>query len=440
MSRIELKENETDNIISYIEHFSTDLNNYNDLEPLLERVGNAHFVLMGEASHGTHEYYTWRTKISKRLIHEKGFNFIAVEGDWPDCYTMNRYIKNYEKSEKTASELLYQFERWPSWMWANWEVVALLEWLRNYNSGRQKKVGFYGLDVYSLWESLQVIISYLENSYPEAAALAKDAYKCFEPYGENVENYAVKSRLVPESYEEEVVKLLTDVRRKIESFNTDPEGGLNAEQNAAVMVNAEKYYRAMISSGPDSWNIRDYHMADTLDRLRAYHGKNAKCIIWAHNTHIGDARATDMGKAGMKNLGQIVRERHGENDTVLIGFGSYQGNVIAGEQWGAPMKVMDVPIAKQNSWEDVFHRSSEHNRMLITNKLEDKEEMYRLREHRAIGVVYNPSHERNGNYVPTVLPDRYDAFIYLDETNALHPLEETPGETLHTPDTYPWGI
>ena len=440
MSRIELKENETDNIISYIEHFSTDLNNYNDLEPLLERVGNAHFVLMGEASHGTHEYYTWRTKISKRLIHEKGFNFIAVEGDWPDCYTMNRYIKNYEKSEKTASELLYQFERWPSWMWANWEVVALLEWLRNYNSGRQKKVGFYGLDVYSLWESMQVIISYLENSYPEAAALAKDAYKCFEPYGENVENYAVKSRLVPESYEEEVVKLLTDVRRKIESFNTDPEGGLNAEQNAAVMVNAEKYYRAMISSGPDSWNIRDYHMADTLDRLRAYHGKNAKCIIWAHNTHIGDARATDMGKAGMKNLGQIVRERHGENDTVLIGFGSYQGNVIAGEQWGAPMKVMDVPIAKQNSWEDVFHRSSEHNRMLITNKLEDKEEMYRLREHRAIGVVYNPSHERNGNYVPTVLPDRYDAFIYLDETNALHPLEETPGETLHTPDTYPWGI
>ncbi len=440
MSRIELKENETDNIISYIEHFSTDLNNYNDLEPLLERVGNAHFVLMGEASHGTHEYYTWRTKISKRLINEKGFNFIAVEGDWPDCYTMNRYIKNYEKSEKTASELLYQFERWPSWMWANWEVVALLEWLRNYNSGRQKKVGFYGLDVYSLWESMQVIISYLENSYPEAAALAKDAYKCFEPYGENVENYAVKSRLVPESCEEEVVKLLTDVRRKIESFNTDPEGGLNAEQNAAVMVNAEKYYRAMISSGPDSWNIRDYHMADTLDRLRAYHGKNAKCIIWAHNTHIGDARATDMGKAGMKNLGQIVRERHGENDTVLIGFGSYQGNVIAGEQWGAPMKVMDVPIAKQNSWEDVFHRSSEHNRMLITNKLEDKEEMYRLREHRAIGVVYNPSHERNGNYVPTVLPDRYDAFIYLDETNALHPLEETPGETLHTPDTYPWGI
>ena len=403
-------------------------------------MGNAHFVLMGEASHGTHEYYTWRTKISKRLIHEKGFNFIAVEGDWPDCYTMNRYVKNYDNSEKTASELLYEFERWPSWMWANWEVVALLEWMRNYNSSRQKKVGFYGLDVYSLWESMQVIIKYLENSHPEAAALAKDAYKCFEPYGENVENYGVKSRLVPESCEQEVVKLLTDVRSKIKSFNTDPEGGLNAEQNAAVMVDAERYYRAMVSSGPDSWNIRDYHMADTLDRLKSYYGKNAKCIIWAHNTHIGDARATDMGKVGMKNLGQIVRERHGENDTVLIGFGSYHGNVIAGEQWGAAMKVMDVPIAKQNSWEDVFHRSSKHNKMLITDKLEDKEEMYRLREQRAIGVVYNPSHERVGNYMPTVLPDRYDAFIYLDETNALHPLEETPGETLHTPDTYPWGI
>ena len=440
MSRIELKENTTENIISYVDNFSTDLNNYNDLDPLLERVGSAHYVLMGEASHGTHEYYTWRTKISKRLINEKGFNFIAVEGDWPDCYRMNRYIKNYENSEKNASELLYNFERWPSWMWANWEIVALLEWLKNFNSGRQKKIGFYGLDVYSLWESMQVIIKYLEDRYPEAAALAKDAYKCFEPYGENVENYAVKSRLVPESCEQEVVKLLTDVRRKIKSFDSDPEGGLNVEQNAAVMVNAEKYYRAMVSSGPDSWNIRDNHMAETLERLKDYYGKNSKCIIWAHNTHIGDARATDMTKAGMKNLGQIVRERHGEDDAVLIGFGSYQGNVIAGEEWGSPMEVMNVPIAKQNSWEDIFHKSGDKNRLLITDELEDKEEMYRIREHRAIGVIYNPSRERNGNYVPTVLPDRYDAFIYLDETNALHPLEETPGETLHTPDTYPWGI
>ncbi len=440
MSRVELKDNKVDNLISYVDNFSTELNSYDDLEPLLDRVGNARYVLMGEASHGTHEYYTWRTKISKRLIHEKGFNFIAVEGDWPDCYAMNRYVKNYDKSEKNASELLYRFGRWPAWMWANWEVVALLEWMKNYNSRRQKKVGFYGLDVYSLWESMQVIIDYLEINYPEAAALAKDAYRCFEPYGENVENYAIQSRLVPESCEQEVIKLLTDIRGKIKSFDADPEEKLNAEQNALVMVNAEKYYRAMVRSGPESWNIRDYHMADTLDHLKTYYGKNSKCIIWAHNTHIGDARATDMTKAGMKNLGQIVRERYGENNTVLIGFGSYQGNVIAGEQWGSPMEVMDVPIAKQNSWEDVFHKSGTRNRMLITNELEDKEEMYRMREHRAIGVVYNPSHERFGNYVPTVLPDRYDAFIYLDETNALHPLEETPGETLHTPDTYPWGI
>ena len=440
MSRTDLSEKEVDTIISDVDDISTELSNYNDLDPVLERVGNAHYVLLGEASHGTHEYYTWRTKISKRLIHEKGFNFIAVEGDWPDCYTMNRYIKNYDKTDKNASELLYHFERWPSWMWANWEVVALLEWLKNYNSGRQKKIGFYGLDVYSLWESMQVIISYLENNYPEAAASAKDAYRCFEPYGENIENSALQSRLVPESCEKEVVKLLTDIRRKIKSFNTDPEGGLNAEQNAAVMVNAEKYYRAMLRSGPDSWNIRDYHMADTLDRLKNYYGKNSKCIIWAHNTHIGDARATDMKKAGMQNLGQIIRERHGEEDTILIGFGSYKGQVIAGEQWGSPMEIMDVPIAKRNSWEDVFHKSGKNNQVLITDNLDAKDEMYRIREHRAIGVVYNPSHERFGNYVPTVLPDRYDAFIFLDETKALHPLEETAGEVLHTPDTYPWGI
>ena len=431
----------SEELIRQVKSISRPLRDEQDLDPLMDQIGDARFVLLGEASHGTSDYYTWRARISQRLIEGKGFAFIAVEGDWPDCYRVNRYIKGYPDSGDSADQVLHEFERWPTWMWANWEIVALTEWMREFNKGRQEdeKVGFYGLDVYSLWESMDAIMKYLEENDSEAVQLAKQAYRCFEPYGEDVQSYAWSTRMVPDTCEDEVVDLLMEMRKRTEQFKGDHEEQFNAEQNALVLVNAERYYRAMVRSDSNSWNVRDYHMADTLDRLME-HTPKAKAIVWAHNTHVGDARATDMQRAGMVNIGQLVRERHSNMGVVLVGSGSYKGSVIAGEEWGAPMERMPVPEAQAQSWEDVLHRAGSDDKFLSmkTGAL-DSEELREVRGHRAIGVVYNPSIERFGNYVPTVLPARYDAFLYVDETEALHPLHMQP-ELAEVPETYPWGL
>jgi erythromycin esterase-like protein len=416
------------------------LDSADDLSPLLEWIGDAHFVLLGEASHGTSEYYTWRARLSQRLIREKGFSFIAVEGDWPDCYTVNRYGKRYPDSGTDAYSVLHVFERWPTWMWANWEVVALAEWLRSYNQDRApgQQVGFYGLDVYSLHESLAALLDYIKENRPETLDAALQAIRCFEPFGEDVQSYARSTALVPDSCEDEVLDLLMGLRERSYPYAADPEAEFNAEQNAWVMVGAERYYRTMMRGDAESWNIRDIHMADTLDRLMGYHGPQAKAIVWEHNTHVGDARATDMTDAAMVNVGQLVRERHADQGVVLVGFGSHRGTVIAGESWGAPMQRMRVPPAQPGSWEDVLHRAGAASKLLHRADLASLPGATASRGHRAIGVVYHPGREA-GNYVPTVLPERYDAFIYLDETQALHPLHVKPTSN-EPPDTYPWGV
>lgn len=413
-----------------------------NLDPLVERAGEVCQVLLGEASHGTSEYYTWRARISQRLIKEKGFSFIAVEGDWPDCYRINRYVKGYPESGESAREVLKTFERWPTWMWANEEAVGLVEWLKSHNEGLpdKEKVGFYGLDVYSLRESMEELIDYLEREDPEAVGAARRAYRCFEPYGEDVREYARAAALVPTSCEDEVVALLSELRSRSSGHEQDGrEARFDAEQNALVARNAETYYRTMVRGGGASWNVRDRHMVETLARLTRYHGPESRGIVWEHNTHIGDARATDMGKAGMVNVGQLAREQWGEDNVVLAGFGSYRGSVIAGAGWGAPMQRMAVPPAREGSWEEVFHRSGVEDGMLVFADPEE-DEFFDTRDHRAIGVVYNPTYERYGNYVPTVLGRRYDAFVYLDETEALSPLHALPGEEGESPETYPSGV
>jgi erythromycin esterase-like protein len=413
-----------------------------DLAPLMKRIGDAQIVMLGEASHGTHEYYTWRSYITQRLIKEKGFNFIAVEGDWPDCYRLNRYIKNYSNAGADAKEVLSEFNRWPTWMWANWEIVALAEWLSVHNKSASfsKKIGFYGLDVYSLWESMESIMNYLKKVDPSALKVAEEAWECFEPYRkEEGQSYARASQFVPDICTNEVIDLLKEIRHKLPQYNTDHENVFSAEQNALVAVNAEKYYRAMIAGGPHSWNVRDRHMADTLERLLSFHGKYAKAIVWEHNTHIGDARATDMADEGMYNIGELARLQHHDEGVVLVGFGSYKGTVMAGHSWGAPMRTMDVPPARNGSWEYLLHMAGEENKLILMDELMDDIFMENHIGHRAIGVVYNPQYEQYGNYVPTILPMRYDAFIYLDETKALHPLHIKPdGHQL--PDTYPFGV
>jgi len=408
-----------------------------DLDPLMERIGEARFVLLGEASHGTHEYYAWRSRISKRLIEEKGFSFIAVEGDWPDCYRINRFIKDYPNAGSHSAAVLRNFRRWPTWMWANWEIASLTDWLRGYNEGwsPEKKIGFYGLDVYSLWESLESLLDYLRKEDPDAAHLVREAIQCFEPYGEEVHGY---SNALAEPCRSEVKSLLREIRRKAAGYDHDREAPLNTEINAMVAVNAERYYEQMTSFGPESWNIRDTHMVDTLNRLMHFHGPAAKAIVWEHNTHIGDARYTNMKNNGMVNVGQLVREQNPEKDVVLVGFGSYQGTVIAGEDWGDEMKEMPVPPARPGSVEETLHREKPENQLLIFDPSDLENPFGDVKPHRAIGVVYHPERERFGNYVPTVLNARYDAFLFLDQTRALFPLHLHP-DGHQMPETYPYG-
>ncbi len=419
--------------------------NSHDLEsgigPLLDRIGNARIVLLGEASHGTHEYYLWRARITRKLITENKFNIIGVEGDWPDCYRINRYIRNYENNVNNAIEVLENFHRWPAWMWANWEIAELMEWLREHNKGKgyNQQAGFYGLDIYSLWESLEAIREYLRENDPDALATAEKAMQCFQPYDKEGADYGSSTFFTSDTCENEVVELLTKIRARVPLYNSDPEAPFNAEQNAITAVEAERYYREMIKGGPASWNIRDVHMTNTLERLLNFHGKESKAIVWKHNTHVGDARATNMHRKGMVNVGQLARERWGESLVILTGFGSYRGKVVAGRTWGGRMQEMNVPEARKDSWEAVLHNILPTDKLIITEDIKESPLMSGSINHRAIGVVYEPEMEHFGNYVPSQISRRYDAFVYVDESSALHPLD-TKSETQITPDTYPWGL
>ncbi|HEY6534588.1 MAG TPA: erythromycin esterase family protein [Candidatus Nitrosocosmicus sp.] len=457
------------------------LNNSKDLDLLLDRIGNSQYVLLGEASHGTSEFYKWRSEISKRLILEKGFSFIAVEGDWPDCFKVNRYIKCYPNSGKNAYNVLHSFNRWPTWMWANKEMVDLIEWLKEYNdtiinqqklsTTIDKTIGFYGLDLYSLWESMESIIEYLKKVDASTLKQTIDAYNCFEPYNKNAEAYARKTAFVPENCEEEVIEILTllkskyNLSMKIDDLNK--EEYFDAEQNAIVAQDAEKYYRTMIKGDVNSWNLRDIHMMNTLERLMDFYSQNngnskSKAVIWAHNTHIGDAQFTDMVKEGMINLGQLVRKKKGIDNTILVGFSTYTGTVIAANQWGARMEKMDIPPAREGSWDSLLHlldnksndgneitkdkliilsHKNNKNRPILENKQIDTidTERYEIKGQRAIGVVYNPKYEKYGNYVPTILSERYDALLFIDKTNALSPLHIQSTNDKDYPETFPTG-
>jgi erythromycin esterase-like protein len=427
-----------------------------DADALVDRLADARVVLLGEATHGTSEFYRWRAHLTSRLVREHGFDFVAVEGDWTSCYEVNRLVKGMAGAGRSVRRVLESFERWPTWMWANWEVASFLEWLEGHNrkvatesahagtagepSGDSTAdAGFYGLDVYSLFESMEAVVDYLEREDPDAAEHAREAYRCFEPYGEDAQEYARALRMVPESCEDEVVDVLLDLLESDPEFDGDHrDDRFAAEQNALVARNGEAYYRAMASGVEDSWNVRDEHMAETLDRLREHNGGDAKAVVWAHNTHVGDARATDMERRGRLNIGQLVREEYPAEDVELVGFSSNAGSVVAGAAWGAPMEEMRVPAAMEGSYESVFHRAGGADRVLFTDDVDEADELADPRGHRAIGVVYDPGREA-GNYVPTDLRERYDVLIHLDETRALHPLEIHPDREA-VPDLYPTGL
>ena len=307
-----------------------------DLDAVLQDMAGRQVVLLGEASHGTHEFYTWRTAISQALVRDHGFSFVAVEGDWPDGYRINRFVKGYQDAGEDIVDVLDDFNRWPTWMWANWETAAFAEWLRAYNQSRppEEKAGFYGLDVYSLWNSMKIMLEYLEDRDTQAARSVKDAVRCFEPFWEDEQVYA-RTAVRDLDCRDELLALLRDVRRSAWSMDGDREAGLNVEQNAAAAVHAEAYYRTLTQFDGASWNLREHHMMETLQRLLSFHGEKAKGIVWAHNTHVGDARATPMRDSGLVTIGQMARQVYGEENVYVLGFATYKGTVIAGRSWGA---------------------------------------------------------------------------------------------------------
>lgn len=412
-----------------------------DLDALVERVADRRLVCLGEASHGTHEFYRWRAELSRRLVEDHAVTWIGVEGDWPDCWRINRWVRGLDDQDRDAPGVLLEFERWPTWMWVNREVAEFLDWLHGWNLDRSphERVGFYGLDVYSLWDSLRVIMSWLDVHAPEALSAAYEAWQCFQPYAEDPHRYARSTRLVPDSCEAEVVALLVEVVRQTRDRLGVDDEAFDATQNAAIVVEAERYYRVMVRGDRQSWNIRDRHMVDTIARLDAHHGPDSRGIVWEHNSHIGDARATDMARAGMVNVGQLVRERFGTADTALVGFAGHRGTVMAAAAWGAREQVLPVPPARPSSHEDLLHRALGTDALLVFPERRTGAWLSRRAGHRAVGVVYQPRAE-HGNYVPTVMGERYDALFWLEGTTALNPLRHEPVPREAELETEPTGF
>ncbi len=423
-----------------------------DFDPLIDRIGNARFVLIGEASHGTHEFYRIRGEITKRLIRSKGFNAVAVEADWPDAYRVNRYVRGIG-ADPDASLALGGFKRFPQWMWRNADVLDFVGWLREHNDERASNtapVGFYGLDLYSLHASLEAVIQYLRIVDPDAARRAALRYGCFDRFGTDPQAYGYATTLgLSPSCETEVVEQLLELQRTAAEY-ARRDGRLAeddlffAEQNARLVANAERYYRAMFGSRVSSWNVRDEHMADTLDALDhflARNGRTPKIVAWAHNSHMGDARATDMGSRGEHNVGQLVRQRHG-NNTVLIGFSTYSGTVTAASNWDEPAQRKVVRPALADSYELLFHDSGPRNFLLDLRADNDATSaLLRPRLQRAIGVIYRPQTERMSHYYRASLPRQFDMILHYDTTRAVEPLERTgEWEQGELPETYPTAL
>lgn len=428
-------------IIAEIRSLAHPLQSSEDLNQLVETVRDRELVCLGEASHGTHEFYAWRAQLSQRLIEEADFTWIGVEGDWPDCSRINRWVRGLEYQELSARQVLLQFERWPTWMWANEELVTFLDWLHEVNRGRpaEQRVGFYGLDVYSLWDSLRAIITWLEQHRPDAVPAALEAWRCFAPFDEDPQKYAWGTRMIPHDCEDEVIDLLLELTRNHLPDGVDGEARFDALQNAEVAAAAEHYYRIMVRGDRESWNIRDIHMVDTIDRISRHLGVQAKGIVWAHNTHVGDARATSMAGEGMVNVGQLVRERRGADAVSLVGFASHHGTVIAGASWGGVEQRMLVPEAQPGSHEDILNHALEGQAVLTFPPSRRGPWLAAALGHRAIGVVYAPERER-GNYVPTVMGGRYDALFWFPESQALQPLHHEPPPVDTEFETEPTGF
>jgi erythromycin esterase-like protein len=407
-----------------------------DYDPLVERAQAKRYVLLGEASHGTHEFYAERAAITKRLISEAGYTAVTAEADWPDAYRVHRYVQG-QSDDRSAKEALSNFRRFPAWMWRNTDVVEFVEWLRHWNDLLpldRPKTGFYGLDLYSLHTSMAAVIEYLEVIDPEAAERARARYMCFDYFGPEPQVYAYEAGVGgAESCEQQAVEQMMELR----AARIAGDDHFYALQNAQLVVDAERYYRSMFQGGPEAWNVRDRHMADTLDALVTYLEQTrgaTKAVVWAHNSHVGDALATQLGEAGELNIGQLTRDRH-RGETMLVGFTTHSGSVTAASDWGGPAERKRVRPALFGSWEEQFHEWG------VSRFMFDPTDLHTKRLERAIGVIYRPETERLSHYFEATLGEQFDLVIHLDQTHAVDPLERTSewieGEL---PETYPWAV
>jgi erythromycin esterase-like protein len=410
---------------------------------LIDRIGNARLVLLGEATHGTSEFYRMRARITRELIERRGFDFVAVEADWPDAMRIHRYVTDQAPRDKVD---FTAFARFPTWMWRNEEVSELVGWLRTRNLGRDRarRAGFFGLDLYSMFTSIAHVLEYLDGMDPDAASLARSRYGTLTPWQKDPAAYG-RAVLVGgyASSEAAVVDMLRDMlERRLEYASRDGERFFDAAQNARVVADAERYYRAMYYRSAESWNLRDTHMFETLQALLEFHGPDSRGIVWAHNSHVGNARATEMSARGELNIGQLCREKFGES-VHAVGFGTDHGTVAAASDWDEPMERMRVRPAHPDSYERLFHESGlpaftlhlrEPRRQAV------RDELSAPRLERAIGVVYRPDTELASHYFYASLPFQFDELIWFDETHAVEPLPLDRPAGPDLPETYPFGL
>lgn len=422
-----------------------------DYDGLLDMIGDRRFVLIGEASHGTHEFYRERARITRRLIDECGFTAVAVEADWPDAYRVNRYVMGLSR-DAGAAAALSDFRRFPAWMWRNRDVLQFVEWMRARNDAHAHpatKARFYGLDLYSLQASIEAVIAYLDRIDPAEARRARDRYSCFDHVGAEGQAYGYAlayQNAIP--CENEVVAQLVALRSRADAY-LRRDGWIAedelffAEQNARVVRDAEEYYQQMYRAEVSSWNLRDRHMAGTLDALVEHLDRrlvHSKVVVWEHNSHVGDARATAMGARGELNVGQLARQRYG-NECLLVGFSTYDGRVTAASDWGAVAERKHVRPALPGSHEARLHDVPTRNFWLDTSVAQAREELRVRRLERAIGVIYRPETERQSHYFEASLGDQFDAVIHMDRTRALEPLDRTPiWDRGEPPETFPTGV
>ncbi|HEY0567644.1 MAG TPA: protein-L-isoaspartate(D-aspartate) O-methyltransferase [Xanthobacteraceae bacterium] len=408
---------------------------------LFDRYADRRVVLLGEASHGTSEFYRARAAITRRLIEQHGFSIVAVEADWPDAAAIDRYVRCLPQRAGEAP-----FRRFPTWMWRNTDVLAFIEWMRGHNASqeRERRAGFYGLDIYNMAASIEAVLQYLDEVDSEAAAVARERYGCLTPWQREPSTYG--RAVLTAGYrkcESAVIAQLRDLlQRRLAYEEGDPDSFLDAVQNARLIASAERYYRIMYYGGAESWNLRDTHMFETLVSVLNARDPSAKAVVWAHNSHIGDARHTEMGASRNElNIGQLCREHFGEEQVALIGMGTHTGTVAAASDWDGDMEIKRVNPSRADSYERQFHDAG------VPRCLVDLSEdgaavraLKRQRLERFIGVIYRPESELTSHYADASMSQQFDGFLWFDETRAVTPLgpEHQPHDGV--PETYPFGL